>query len=120
MARPSSGISEKYIGVRIPESYYQSLVDEADNSGRTLAEVVREYLGAFVIPDIAEIELPVKDYAGAKSALDQLRGFDNRLSTLRKMYQTNLASVDKALDNLRGAIKKIEEYAEIERDKIIK
>lgn len=120
MARPSSGISEKYIGVRIPESYYQSLVDEADNSGRTLAEVVRSHLGAFVIPDIFEIELPVKDYEGAQEALEQLGNIESRLSTLRNMYQTNLDSIDKSLGNLRGLIKRIGDYAESEIKKILK
>jgi len=115
MARPSSGISEKYIGVRIPESYYQSLVDEAENSGRTLAEVVREYLGAFIIPNMAnEIYFPVRNVYEATDSLEELKQIELELSAMVKSFERSLKDYKGKLEIVRESIKRIEDFVKKE------
>jgi predicted DNA-binding protein len=111
MARPSKGVSEKYIGVRVPEAYYQSLIKEAENTGRTLAEVVREYLGTFVIPNIAdEIYFPVRNLIEAGDALEELRQIEMELSAMADGFERQSLDYRNKLEVVRESIKKIDEF----------
>ena len=55
MGRRSRGISERYIGFRIPNSVYEAIENEADQQGIKKAEIIRRALNAYYC-DIGELE----------------------------------------------------------------
>jgi len=117
MGRPSKGVSEKYIGVRLPEEFYKFLQKEAEETDRPLAEVVRDMMSVFIAPEFyVTAHIPEGEEL---NYLDQLKRMEESLEEAMQSGKSNLLEAQQRLDMVRASIKKVEEVAERERKKVL-
>lgn len=121
MGRPSKGVSEKYIGVRLPEMFYEYLRKEAEETDRPLAEVVREMIGAFALPGMgAHVFMRADNVEEAENVLNELKRIEDSLEEAMRLGKSNLSDIEQRLRMVRASIEKVEEVAEKEKKKVLK
>lgn len=116
MARPSTGVSERYLGVRVPKEYYRALKQKAEEEDKPIAVIVRDILGAFIYPELVN-KHTLRDIGGV-NALDELYRYEQLLVDMANANKQTLDILNDRIEAVRRCVSTAEEFIRQEEVKL--
>lgn len=110
------GVSERFLGIRVPEEYYRVLKQKAIEEGRSVSSVVRDMLGAFIYPELVN-ERTLQDIGGV-NALDRLYRYEQLLVDIAGSNRHTLDILNDRIEAVRRCSSTAEEFIKQEEVKL--
>lgn len=116
MARPSKGVSERFIGVRVPKEYYCALKQKAVEADKPISEVVRDIVGAYVYPELLDTQ--TLQNVGGANALDKLYRYEQLLVDTANANKQTISVLNDRIEAVRRCAANAEEFIRQQEGKL--
>lgn len=117
MARPSRGVSERFLGIRVPDEFFRILKQKAEETDKPISEVVRDVIGPYVYPELLD-EHTLQDIGGV-NALDELHRYEQLLVGLSNTHREIVDILNDRIEAVRRCSSTAEDFVEREKQKLL-